>query len=318
MQAGQCLIDAIRNRNILWPSGIVFYAFHSSIDSATQTIIEEAIREIENKTCLQFQLRASDDYIEFTGEGDGCSSSSVGKSEGKQLIRLPVTSSSTCRTHGIVLHQICHALGMWHEQSRPDRDQYIEILEENIEPDKLRNFNRRKTFQVDYHGQFYDYGSIMHYGEDYFSENGNDTLKVGNGAEYDCRGQPVIGQRLQLSESDVAELNQMYNCPGSGYGVPGILRVHIKNGIELSNGYNYPTAYVNVTAVDDSGKHSTYLTRSIGRNRSPTWNQWIDFGERISWQYFEISVWNDNRYSANHQLTDAQTFTVSPGYHRNL
>ena len=99
---------------------------------------------------------------------------------------------------------------------------------------------------MDYHGQFYDYGSIMHYGEDYFSENGNDTLKVGNGAEYDCRGQPVIGQRLQLSESDVAELNQMYNCPGSGYGVPGILRVHIKNGIqfELSNGYNYPTAYV--------------------------------------------------------------------------
>ena len=90
-----------------------------------------AIAEIENKTCLRFHKCASNDHIEFTGEGDGCSTTSVGKREGKQLIRLPATSEVTCRTHRIVLHLICHALGMWHEHSRPDRDLYVEILEEN-------------------------------------------------------------------------------------------------------------------------------------------------------------------------------------------
>ena len=38
--------------NILWPGGTVYYAFDSSIDNATQTIILGAIDEIENKTCL--------------------------------------------------------------------------------------------------------------------------------------------------------------------------------------------------------------------------------------------------------------------------
>ena len=92
----------------------MYYTFNSSIDNDTQSIILGAIDEIENKTCLRFQQQSSDDHIEFTGEGDGCSTSSVGKSKGKQLIRL---SEGTCRTHGIVLHQICHALGMWHEHS---------------------------------------------------------------------------------------------------------------------------------------------------------------------------------------------------------
>ena len=81
--------------NVLWPGGIVYYGFNSSIDNATRAIIQGPIEEIENKTCLQFQQQASNDHIEFTGEGDGCSSTSVGKSKGKQVIRLPVSSDST-------------------------------------------------------------------------------------------------------------------------------------------------------------------------------------------------------------------------------
>ena len=186
----------------------MYYTFNSSIDNATQAIILGAIDEIENKTCLRFQQQVSNDHIEFTGEGEGCSSTSVGKGKGKQLIRLPATSKSTCRTHGIVLHLIiCHALGMWHEHTRPDRDSYIDILEENIDHEILvRHFNRRREFEVEYYSQFYDYGSIMHYGKDYFLVNGNDTLRVANTLEYDCQGGVMLGQRLSLSVSDAIKL----------------------------------------------------------------------------------------------------------------
>ena len=299
----------------------MYYIFNSSLDSAAQEIILEAIDEIENKTCLRFQQQASNDHIEFTGEGDACLSTSVGKSKGKQLIRLPASSNSTCRTHGIVLHLICHALGMWHEHSRPDRDRYIDILEENIDPDQfMQHFSRRRAFEVEYYGQYYDYNSIMHYGKDYFSVNGNDTLRVADTLEYGCQGEAMLGQRSSLSVSDVIKLSQMYNCPGSGYGVPGHLKVHIRHGIALFDAsITTNQRYIQVTAVDSSGKWSTYYTEIKQIYHHVTnWNKWIDFGPRKSWQYLEMSVWNYYRWSPDTQLTSNQTFTVSQGSHRNL
>ena len=123
----------------------------------------------------------------------------------------------------------------------------------------------------------------------------------------------MLGQHESLSVSDAIKLNQMYNCPGSGYGVPGHLKVHIRDGIALGNRYS---VYVQVTAIDSSGKRSTYITE-IKRGET-TWNQWIDFGPHKSWQYLEMSVWNYHHWSADTQATSNQIFTVSPGSHRNL
>ena len=46
---------------------------------------------------------------------------------------------------------------------RPDRDQYIKILRDNVIPEKLDNFDKKADFEIDSLGQPYDYYSIMHY-----------------------------------------------------------------------------------------------------------------------------------------------------------
>ena len=130
-------------------------------------------------------------------------------------------------------------------------------------PDNLlRNFNRCKEFEVKNNGQtVYDYGSIMHFGKDYFSNNGKNTVRVANTIEYACQGGLALGQSASLSTNDAIKLNQMYNCPGSGYGVPGHLKVHIRHGIALNLKRSYSSKmYVQVIAVDNNGKHSTYTT----------------------------------------------------------
>lgn len=37
-----------------------------------------------------------------------------------------------CEVKGVVMHELFHVLGRWHEQNRPDRDQYVKIIRENV------------------------------------------------------------------------------------------------------------------------------------------------------------------------------------------
>ena len=61
------------------------------------------------------------------------------------------------------MHEIGHAIGFWHEQSRPDRDEYVRIHFENIDPDFEDNFHI--VHSINDMSVQYDYRSIMHYGK---------------------------------------------------------------------------------------------------------------------------------------------------------
>jgi len=111
-------------------------------------------------------------------------------------------------SNGTIKHELLHALGFIHEHERMDRDKYVDIKWENIEDDKEYNFDKVPLGKVDTHGQEYDYASIMHYPKYAFSENNKITIET-----KDREAQDTIGQRRDLSESDVFELRRAYDCP---------------------------------------------------------------------------------------------------------
>ena len=50
-----------------------------------------------------------------------------------------ISIGKNCDKFGIVVHELGHVIGFWHEHTRPDRDQHIEILYQNIQEGQLNN-----------------------------------------------------------------------------------------------------------------------------------------------------------------------------------
>ncbi len=61
------------------------------------------------------------------------------KGEGAQQLNL---NNPKCVKKGIVIHEVLHAAGFFHQQSSADRDEFVEIKWENIKPDP--NHDHRK------------------------------------------------------------------------------------------------------------------------------------------------------------------------------
>lgn len=185
-----------------WSNGVVPYEVNENLPFINKLAIYQAVDHWQKHSKLEFvELNSKNryeyrDYISFIpAEGTTCSSY-VGKHGGKQEINL----APRCTTMNTV-HELGHALGMWHEQSRADRNSFVRIVWENIEESHKYNFDQHLTDGKDFGD--YDYASIMHYGPYAFSKNGEKTIiALVDGVE--------IGQRTQLSEKDIAAINAMY------------------------------------------------------------------------------------------------------------
>lgn len=199
----------------LWPNGTVPYYIGKQITSRTRRLISKSIAHWENTTCLRFvpafvgSRQLYTDYVKFIRKFRGCYSNSIGRLGGKQVINL----GRGCSSLVIVVHEIGHAVGFFHEQSRPDRDQYVKILWNNIRRNNHSNFKKRRPSKVNSHGVGYDYSSVMHYGQRDLSKNGKLTMKIVNRTQFEdqLEGKPRMGQQKYLSASDILQTNLMYN-----------------------------------------------------------------------------------------------------------
>ncbi|KAB7498768.1 Zinc metalloproteinase nas-7, partial [Armadillidium nasatum] len=139
--------NGLRNQNSRWPNGIVPYTFGTNFADNKKPVVLKAMETYHNLTdnCIQFVERTDEtDYVVLVERADGCWSY-VGKIGGRQEINYPQWCIDN---FGSVLHELYHCLGFYHEQSRPDRDDYIEIMWDNIEAANTRATLRQMIFLI--------------------------------------------------------------------------------------------------------------------------------------------------------------------------
>jgi len=188
---------ATASRSHLWPKGEIPYVIDGTVTPDKIAAIHRAIAHL-NQTELEIRPRraADADYVVFNASGDGCSSY-LGRIGGPQEIQVAECGE------GSVIHELLHAAGFYHEQSRGDRDEHVTIMWDEIDPAYHSAFDKRDGRGQDIGS--YDYGSIMHYGTHGFSRSGRPTIVPKSNVR--------IGQREGISQGDRAAISELY---GSG------------------------------------------------------------------------------------------------------
>jgi hypothetical protein len=187
----------IYGQRFRWPRGIIPFEIEPSLPN--QQRVTDAIAHIQSRTRLRLVQRTAanqaqyPNFVRFVSR-DGCWSW-VGMRGGMQEISL----GDGCG-FGAAVHEILHAAGLWHEQSREDRNNFVTVHWENIQAGRAHNFNQHITDGDDIGN--YDFDSLMHYGRFAFSSNNQPTITTVGGQ--------AIGQRNGMSAGDIAAIRALY------------------------------------------------------------------------------------------------------------
>jgi len=195
-----------------WPTNQpIQYMFDPQLSSTEQGQINQAIREIQSKTCVrlnQATVRPTGNYIYYSKwiTGGFCGLSHIGmKTPGPNLIYLSFNCGNQA---GIALHETLHALGLNHEQLRGDRDQFITIKWENVDPRQYDFFAMADAKEFTSYGVKYAYDSVMHYNQFINTAHPGQPTMAAN--INPATNNQVMGQRNGMSQSDIQLVTKMY------------------------------------------------------------------------------------------------------------
>ncbi|MGW5452590.1 M12 family metallopeptidase [Nocardia sp. NPDC003979] len=180
-----------------WPGAVVPFEIDPGLPAPHR--VHDAVAQWHERTRIRFVPRTAQhpDFVRFVPST--ASRSAVGRQGGPQTIELADSAPV-----GTVVHEMAHALGLWHEQSRQDRDAFVEVRLAHVDPAHRHNFAQHITDGDDVGG--YDFGSIMHYPPTAFSIDGSPTIV----ARVPLPPGTGMGQRTALSSGDVAAVHAIY------------------------------------------------------------------------------------------------------------
>ena len=147
--------------------------------SGNLTNLNSAISQFNNTfSNIQFVPRTTEpDYVNFYFDPNDNSAqceATVGRAGGEQAVGGSGGSFNPC-TVGTILHEMGHTVGLWHEQSRADRDTYVSVNYGNLIKGSISNFNQ--IYDNARQTTLFDYASIMEYPAFAFSRNGGPAIE---------------------------------------------------------------------------------------------------------------------------------------------
>ncbi|GFY76485.1 zinc metalloproteinase nas-8 [Trichonephila inaurata madagascariensis] len=171
------------------------YEIHYSLDYSSR-LIENAMEVIEKYSRIVFVPRKSDQqcYLKIIKNYPGyCPEEDNGC--------FPIISlvNNQSKRFEVILHELMHSLGFHHEHSRPDRNLYLWIFWDNIDPDSLSQFRMLSYDDYQWNDFEMDYQSIMMYPSLSYSKNGHITI-AGKDGQFIC-------QNIRLSFLDKIKLS---------------------------------------------------------------------------------------------------------------
>ncbi|KAK0401995.1 hypothetical protein QR680_016084 [Steinernema hermaphroditum] len=193
----------------LWSNG-VYYTYDPAMNQQGIDAVEDAIAFWQKHTCVRFhrvQNGASvpvDPLLIFY-PGWGCFSAMGRNHYAKEQ---KVSIGSGCEYVSVATHEIAHALGFMHEQSRWDRDNYLWIDLNNVIPNKTHNYDNYNKNENDNYGKQYDFSGIMHYEDNSFAINSSVPAMYARNSAY----QMSIGGAQIPAYGDIYEMNMLYSC----------------------------------------------------------------------------------------------------------
>ncbi|MBX3376735.1 MAG: hypothetical protein KF678_07000 [Phycisphaeraceae bacterium] len=203
--------EGLWNAN-LWPGGIIPYTVDAAVTQQNRDRLRAAMDELESVCGVRFVPRTN--QTNYVNVRNGTSnSSSVGMIGGQQTLTMV-----SWHVHYIIVHELMHAMGVWHEQQRADRDQYVFINFANMQSGYEGNFTIRPNASP--HGPF-DFESVMMYDDCSFSL----CCAAGStcGCPFSCatiqalpaysQYQNVMGNRSYMGQGDRNSLVSRYGQP---------------------------------------------------------------------------------------------------------